>query len=472
LFRALAVLIGFSPFLIVEGALQWSGWEPQPPGDDPYVEFHAVRPLFTPTEDKTEFHTAEDRLIYFRPQSFAAEKPSKEFRIFVLGGSTVQGRPYAVETSFTNWLEISLQAADPTRSWKVVNCGGVSYASYRLAPIMEEVLDYEPDLIILYSGHNEFLEDRSYHFVKQSPTVSRTYLSLSNLRSFALCQQLLEGDSETQDEKVELSTEVDAMLDYQNGLEPYHRDSEWRRDVISHFEHNVRRMVAMAQAAKTPILMIDPPCNMKDCPPFKMVDSEGLSPAQKERCQRLWETAKSEPDNAQAILLLQEALAINPQQAGLHFHLGKLYEAQQEFVMADKHFVRAKEEDICPLRILEPMRVSLARVAQGQHAPLLDLRQTFRDRTSNGLLGDELFIDHVHPTVRGHQLIAEDLMDQLQTMGIVSPEPGWQVFRDDRYQQVLKELDLVYFERGQQRLEGLRRWTQGRARKIKGQPSD
>ena len=91
-----------------------------------------------------------------------ANKSRDEFRIFCLGGSTVQGRPYANETSFTTWLELSLQAADPRRQWQVVNCGGVSYASYRLLPIMKETLQYEPDLYIIYTGQNEFLEERTY----------------------------------------------------------------------------------------------------------------------------------------------------------------------------------------------------------------------------------------------------------------------------------------------------------------------
>ena len=64
----------------------------------------------------------------------------------MLGGSTVQGRPFSIETAFSTWLELSLTAADPSRIWQVVNCGGVSYASYRLAPIVDESSCYKPDL--------------------------------------------------------------------------------------------------------------------------------------------------------------------------------------------------------------------------------------------------------------------------------------------------------------------------------------
>src|SRR5258706_16184905 len=59
-----------------------------------------------------------------------------------------------------------MAGSDRSRRLQGVNCGGVSYASYRLAPIVREVLNYQPDLVIVATGENEFLEDRTYHSVK------------------------------------------------------------------------------------------------------------------------------------------------------------------------------------------------------------------------------------------------------------------------------------------------------------------
>ena len=53
-------------------------------------------------------------------------------------------------------------AADPSRRWEVINAGGISYASYREAKLVEEIARYQPDLVLVYSGHNEFLEERTY----------------------------------------------------------------------------------------------------------------------------------------------------------------------------------------------------------------------------------------------------------------------------------------------------------------------
>ena len=44
----------------------------------------------------------------------------------------------------------------------MINAGGISYASYRMVPLIKEALRFRPDLVVIYTGHNEFLERRTY----------------------------------------------------------------------------------------------------------------------------------------------------------------------------------------------------------------------------------------------------------------------------------------------------------------------
>ena len=150
LFRLAAVLLSLLPLLVCELVFIALGWGRPGEVEDPYVGFDEQRPLFVRRGGNYEI--PESRQEFFQPASFAAEKPAGTFRIFCLGGSTVQGRPYATETSFTAWLALNLQAAEDSRRWEVVNCGGVSYASYRLVPILRELLAHEPDLFVIYTG--------------------------------------------------------------------------------------------------------------------------------------------------------------------------------------------------------------------------------------------------------------------------------------------------------------------------------
>jgi lysophospholipase L1-like esterase len=473
----LAVLCGLIPLLLAECVLRFAGCGLAEEISDPFVGFSAVRPLFELTSRGDRYETSPSRLSYFCRESFAAEKPLHEFRVFCLGGSTVQGRPYAIETSFTAWLELRLHDADPSRCWRVVNCGGVSYASYRLVPILEEVLQYDPDLIILYTGHNEFLEERTYAQVRRTPRIiAALHGMFSQLRTYNVLRSAwLRAKGEDINTKRaaahRLPDEVDALLDVAGGLESYRRDDKQRRGAAAHFEFNLRRMIAMARAAGVPLVLVNPVSNLKDCPPFKVEGSRDLDTQQRQRFTDLWRAAREQgasPQRKQT--LLREALSIDDQHAGAHFLLGHCLLAERKFSEAHHAFVRAKDEDVCPLRILESFHEVLQRVARATNTPLVDVRGLFEELSPARIPGDELLMDHVHPTITGHQRIADALADKLTRLGYVPPTEGWSRRRDKLYQDQLAKLDAAYFARGKERLEGLQRWTEGRAGVIQHAP--
>src|SRR5262245_25838245 len=131
---------------------------------DPYVGFSKRVPHFVPDPAASEpgtLVTAENKRRVLNLQRFSAHKPKGTYRIFCLGGSTTYGHPYTDTTSFCGWLRVMLPRADPSRHWELINGGGISYASYREALLMEELIQYEPDLFIVLSAHNEFLEQRT-----------------------------------------------------------------------------------------------------------------------------------------------------------------------------------------------------------------------------------------------------------------------------------------------------------------------
>ena len=92
-------------------------------------------------------------------------------------------------------------------------------------PILEEVLRYEPDLIILYTGHNEFLEQRAFdHIQSRGRLLNASLQAASRLRTFTLLREAylrLQGvsSSEPSESRPILPTEVDALLDYRGGLQ-------------------------------------------------------------------------------------------------------------------------------------------------------------------------------------------------------------------------------------------------------------
>jgi lysophospholipase L1-like esterase len=462
-FRLAAVAIGLLPFCLFELALHGFGVGTATEADLPAIGFESIRPLFELSSDGERYEISPSRLAYFCPDSFATNKGDDEFRIFCLGGSTVQGRPYSIETSFTTWLELSLKAADQRREWEVVNCGGVSYGSHRLVPILDEVLRYKPDLVVIYTGHNEFLEAGTFGRPGDGRGRWPAAAWLSHLRTYNLLLAARRGPREP----VLMPEEVDALLDYRGGLADYHRDAAWRREAVAQYEANLRKMLQMANDAGVPVVLLNPVSNLKDCPPFKVEGSVGLSAAKQREFESLWTRAKAATSIDARIELLEAAISIDPQHAAARFLLGHAYLARYQIDEAREQLQLAKEEDVCPLRMIEPLHDALRTVAAQTGTPLLDIRRVFEDASEAGIPGDRWLLDHIHPSISGHQMIAAQLMSHLIETGVVVPVDKWQDQRARLYAKHLGTLDAVYYAKGKQRLEGLRRWTQGRANKLR-----
>ena len=468
-FQILAVLLACTPFLLVEMTVRLFGWGLPRESYDPYLGFESVQPLFVLDQDQQRYQVAESRLDFFRPEQFSARKSPGTYRVFCLGGSTVQGRPYALETAFSSWLGLSLQAAAPERQWEVINCGGISYASYRLVPILQEVLDYQPDLLILYTGHNEFLEDRSYPRLKNPAWTTRQLRKIrSHWQTINCLRQLCyrsPAPTRADSARIVMPTEVNGLLD-QARLQDYHHDPQWHQDVIEHYQFNLQRMIRLAQQANIPLILVNPVSNLKDCPPFKTESGTLVSGATQEKFQRLWKEAQQSPLLETRIERLRAAVQLDPSHAGAHYQLGKCYEAAGQFQQAKACLLMAKDQDVCPLRMLEPMHARLLSIAQETRTPLVDARQLLENQSDEDITGNKVLLDHVHPTIEAHQSIAAALLEKMIQLKILSARDGWQTAQDERYREHLGKLPKAYYKRGKQRLAGLRLWTQGRAGKL------
>lgn len=480
MFRLAAALLGLLPFVLIELALRAFGLGHPNWHDDPFVGFSEVRPLFTLNEAGDRYEIARSKRVHFYPESFAVEKQPREFRIFCIGDSTVQGNPWTTETSFTSWLELSLNAADPSRTWDVINCGGVSYASYRMVPILEEVLRYQPDLILVHCSHNEFLEDRTYSHLKQTPRwLWRMQEQVSRLRLFNVARSVVRpplapgpsphgGEGKNADAaRTEMPAEVEALLDYRGGLEIYHRDEAWHHGVIAHYEFNLRRMTAIAQQAQVPLILMNPACNLRDSPPFKAEHRADLNDTEKQRWNTLWDAAREHyaSQSGEAVRLLREALVIDDKHAGLRYDLAKVLDSLSQFAEARAEYVQAKELDVCPLRILNPMNDIVRQVGLDTSTPVVELRALFDRLSRNGIPGNDWFADHVHPTIAGYQRVADEIAEELVRQGIVHPQPNWPEQKQQRYAEHLNSLPPNYLIEGQRRLRSLMLWANGRVTK-------
>jgi len=470
LYRALMVAFGFGLFGVAELVCVLFGWGKPADYEDPFVGFSRIHPLFVLNEASGRYEIPKSKQKFFSPDSFAAEKGSGMFRIFTFGGSTVKGRPYSKETSFTTWLELGLSAADPDRDWESINCGGISYASYRLVPMVQECLDYAPDLFIICTGHNEFLEDRTYERLKAMPDpVAISHHAVSRLRTYTLFRAGLlkvagRVEKAPSSGRHMMAEDVEALLDYRGGLEVYDRNDQWTADVIQHYEHNLRAMVSLAQAAGVKVILVKPPSNLRDSPPFKSQNKAGLSIDQILEWEQLTAEAKAHfrDDQASAAELLERALAIDDRHALTWYELGKCREAMGMAEKARAAFLKARQNDICPLRMLTPMEEAMKRVASESRVPMVDAHTLLEKESRLRILGGDQLVDHIHPSIEGHQKIADAVIDEMVRQGWARRGPDWRVNRDAAFKAHRASLDQNYFIDAQRALYGLNAWAAGR----------
>ena len=391
---------------------------------DPFVGFTPGAPLFT--RNGNTFETTDVRRTYFNPQTFAAVKPAGTRRIFCLGGSTTYGHPYDDSTSYPRWLRDMLNAAAPDQPWEVINCGGISYASYRLAWLTDELLQYQPDVLIVHTGHNEFLEDRSWSSLRDLSPAVRTFAGLAGrLRTATLLDQVLGGATREKPGQPVLREEVDPLLDRSAGPSVYTRDDDRARMVVQHLEHSLQKICRVARSAGIPVILVLPGSNLRDFAPFRSDFSRpGFAESLKiTELLRQADELLQQQQPAQALTLLQQAVAADPRYAEAAYRAGQVAARLGHCDEATALLQQARDEDICPLRATQPILDAIMAVSQQEQVPLVDfaaiLDANALQKRGCSVPGDEGFLDHVHPTIDMHRELAVALAQQLQQLKLV-----------------------------------------------------
>jgi len=436
LFALLATLVFF---MLLECVLWLARVGTLAVGDEPYVGFAANLPLFvaqTDSDGQLWMTTAPNKLAWFNQQRFLREKARGTRRVFCLGGSTTYGHPYDDTTSFAAWLRELLPAASNQTGWEVINAGGISYASYRVASVMQELTQYQPDLFVVYTGHNEFLEQRTYGDLRRRPArLLQTAAVLGRTHTYSLLQGWVRKTQRRTKRQTVLAAEVDAVLDHTVGPSSYQRDDSLRDQILVHFELNLARMAELARGCGAELVLVVPAVNLKDCSPFKSEHAPGLSDRQLEDWQTLYQQAAELEQMGrleEALAAYQQASQIDPRHAELQFRVAQLLLALGRPGEASVAFVRALDEDVCALRSPSAFQQAVRQIAANTRlAPLsadthlVDFDMIIKNdcllRYGHNLPGNEYFLDHVHLTIDGYRMVAVSIIESLakrQRLGV------------------------------------------------------
>jgi tetratricopeptide (TPR) repeat protein len=416
------LLLLLVPLLALEATVRAIGWQAP---IDPYVHFGRTVSFF---EDVTiggvDGKRVMARELYReREVSFATRKPPGTFRIFCIGSSASAGWPHPEKEIYSEYLAQALASAFPSRKIEVLNVSAHAYAAYRNRLIFREVLQYEPDLLIVYTGNNEFIEPRLY------ATAPRWYEPLGSLAKHSTVYRLVRGSSRV----AELFPENTFRADLRGNV-AYEQWSKidklplvLRTDpgqfekVIQHYDFSVTSMVRAAQEQGTPVILLTVPVNLRTWQPnVSVVSVQGDQEKAWRKEYGAGRAALFRNDAELAAAAFARAAAIDSGHASTQYYLGRALETAGRLDEAYGAFERARDLDASPFRATSHLNNVVRRIGGSfGNVMMIDMEAVFRDAVHPYAPGFDLFLDYVHPTKKGNLLIAQKVFDAISASGML-----------------------------------------------------
>jgi len=360
---------------------------------------HDREPLFVPSPANPDYLQANPRAVtrFFTDPAqaptvsietayFTARKQPSTLRIFVQGESSAAGFPYGLGASLAGVLDQRLERAFPSREIEVISTAMAAVNSYALLDFAEEIIAQQPDAIIVYVGHNEFLGILgvgSSMRLAATPGITRAFLAARDWRLFQVMSQVyarLRPDA-----AVTPDTAGESLMARIAGERSIALQSDLYRRGVRQFESNLGRLLERYRRAGVPVLIGTLASNERDQSPLAVL-------------------AGVESDAVGAARTAYHA-AQDADEAGNH------PAAREGYAWA---------RDLDPLRFRAPADFNsvVARAAEDQGARVVDVHGAFIAASPNGLVGESLMLEHVHPNLDGYFLLADAFFAALVANGL------------------------------------------------------
>ncbi len=348
---------------------------------------------------------------------FPLERPEGGLRIFVLGGSAAAGWPYhAGDTNISALLERKLRTLYPGRPIEVINAAAGTYASHRVKLILEEVLRYNPDVIFLYNGNNEFLESLVYR--PRSPQAPWDCSATARLL-YRITVPLPRIDVKNFD----ISAQIPNTLSFAfSKASLYREDPRQFQMLLEHYLFNLDEMAAAAGEAKVPLFLLTCPVNLKDWVPNVSRHRKDLTSAEKARWTVLFRDGYLAVERGAydaAIAPLRAAIALDDEYAEAHYRLAEALRRTGKRIEAKAEYLLALQRDAFPFRELPEFQDILREVASRREVPLVDIVAPLEAVAGDGIIGLDVLIDYVHLSERSQEIVAQEMLSALQRYGLL-----------------------------------------------------
>ncbi|MBT8135719.1 MAG: SGNH/GDSL hydrolase family protein [Gammaproteobacteria bacterium] len=382
--------------------------------------------LFVPLEPKPQYLQPNPRVIerfFSNPNNapdvsidtsyFLAEKPENGLRIVIQGGSSAAGFPYGKNGSLAGMLQQRLARSFPAHTVEVILTAMSAVNSYTLLDFADEIIAQQPDAVIIYAGHNEYLGILgvgSSFGGNSSPEFTRFFLRLRELRLFRLMQRVVGLLTPTPQKR---SGTLMASVAAERSIE---LKSEQFRQGVEQFRGNLDALLAQYRAAGIPAFVGTLASNEKDQPPF--IGGPDDDDQRWRQAVATIETQLQAADFGAAAASARQLAADFPAMATAHFLIGRAEYGLDNFTAARQAFVVARDLDRLRFRAPQVFEEVIRASAAANNATIVEVEQAFATASPHGIIGSELMLEHLHPNTEGYFVLGNVYFDALRDTGL------------------------------------------------------
>jgi tetratricopeptide (TPR) repeat protein len=335
--------------------------------------------------------------FFFRTTTFTAgrgdvflrEKPENAFRVFVLGASTTESFPYGYNGMFSLVIRDMLEDVLPDRHVEVINLGITATNTYALYDQTREILKYEPDAILIYSGQNEYygaLGIASAEMIGRNPAFVRTYMILYRYRTFLMLRDAMGWvmNRLTGYDMHEAPGTLMQRLAQQHSIP---LDSDIYEAGKRQFADNLEKILQRFEDHDVPVFISSLVSNLKDHPPFYSVETDNYPGADE-----IFERALRE------------------------YSSGNFDDAFQSFRYA-------RDLDALRFRAPSAMNEIIREKAGAFNAFYVPMKEKMSGYAENGIIGSDLMLEHLHPNSEGYFLMGKTFFEGVAEADIPGLQP-------------------------------------------------
>ena len=293
--------------------------------------------------------------------------------------------------------------------FEVVRAAGMGYASFDVKDVVSEVVKYDADTIIVWSGHNEYLETRfaeSY----ENPVIGalmkiRVYRVLKGFYRYA------KGDLDR--DKMEV-----------------HKVTEQEKDlVLLDFKQNLEEIAKICKEHNVKLVLVTCPSSLMNFRPF------GPSSVSLKEMSLIDDKMKS-GNLEEAETQLSKYNSQYPDDAWVAFESGWLSfkkssastdKAAPHQKRAVELWKKARQNDPWPIRASKEINEIIVECAIKNGLAVADVQKVIRDiYPPYGIPDKNLFFDHCHPNEFSEQVIVMSIIKSLSDSGVVLLPANWE----------------------------------------------